>query len=214
VAGVIAYTLPARSPDGALMISLADARDQFGASTAKLWALIPRPDAQLGAFRASAETASRGLAGELLTTQQLADALGRGLDRLIGLFDVLALLTVLIGGVGIVNTLAVGVTERSREIAILRSHGMTVGQVQAMVVSEATILGAVGGVTAAVAGLLVAWVTVAVGAPGDFGAGLSVPWLPMLVVVLLGIGVSAVAGIYPARRAAATPITGELRHFE
>ena len=214
VAGVVAYTLPARSPDGALLVSLPDARDQFGASTAKLWALIPRPDAQLGAFRASAETASRNLAGELLTTQQLADALGRGLDRLIGLFDVLALLTVLIGGLGIVNTLAVGVTERSREIAILRSHGMTVGQVQAMVVSEATILGAVGGVTAAAAGLLVAWVTVAFGAPGDFGAGLSVPWLPMVVVVLLGIGVSALAGIYPARRAAATPITGELRHFE
>ena len=214
VAGVIAYTLPARSPDGALLVSLSDARDQFAATSAKLWALIPQPDAQLPAFRASAASASRALAGELLTTEQLADELGRGLDRLIGLFDVLALLTVLIGGLGIVNTLAVGVTERSREIAILRSHGMTVGQVQAMVVSEATILGAVGGITAAVAGLLVAWVTVAFGAPGDFGAGLSVPWLPMAVVILLGIGVSALAGIYPARRAAATPITGELRHFE
>jgi len=150
----------------------------------------------------------------VLTTQQLGDELGRGLDRLIGLFDVLALLTVLIGGLGIVNTLMVGVAERSREIAILRSHGMTAGQVQAMVVSEASIMGAVGGLAAAATGLLVAWVTVTIGAPNDFGAGLAIPWLLLAVVVLLGIGVASLAGIYPARRAARGAITDDLRHFE
>jgi len=144
----------------------------------------------------------------------LADELGRSLNRLIGLFDVLALLAVFIGGLGIVNTLAMGVIERAREIAILRSHGMTVGQVQAMVVTEAAIIGAVGGLVAVGIGLLVAWTAVSLGAPGDFAAGLSLPWGIMLAVVLLGIGIASAAGIYPARSAARTSVTSALKHFE
>ncbi|HEY7464230.1 MAG TPA: FtsX-like permease family protein, partial [Candidatus Limnocylindria bacterium] len=151
---------------------------------------------------------------EALTAPQLASELARSLDRLIGLFDVLALLAVLIGGLGIVNTLAVGVLERRREIAILRSHGMTVGQVQAMVVAEAGIIGAVGGLAAVVIGAMVAWITVNVAAPGDFAAGMAIPWALLAAVVLLGIGVASVAGIYPARAAAATSITESLKHFE
>ena len=136
------------------------------------------------------------------------------MDRLIGLFDLLAVLAVLIGGLGIVNTLAVGVLERGREIAILRSHGMTVGQVQAMVVTEAGIIGAVGGLAAVVIGGAVAWITISVAAPNDFAAGIAVPWALLAAVVLLGIGVASVAGIYPARTAARLPITDSLKHFE
>ena len=135
------------------------------------------------------------------------------LDRLIGLFDLLAVLAVVIGGLGIVNTLAVGVLERGREIAILRSHGMTVGQVQAMVVTEAGIIGAVGGLAAVVmvgGGLI----TITVAAPGDFAGGIAVPWALLAAVVLLGIGVASVAGIYPARTAARASITDSLKHFE
>ena len=71
---------------------------------------------------------------------------------MLGLFDALALLAVVIGGFGIVNTLTLGVAERTREIAVLRAHGMTVGQVEGMVVTEAAIMGTVGGIVAAAAG--------------------------------------------------------------
>ena len=120
----------------------------------------------------------------------------------------------MIGGLGIVNTLAVGVLERGREIAILRSHGMTVGQVQAMVVTEAGIIGAVGGIAAVAIGAVVAWITIVVAAPGDFAGGIAIPWGLLAAVVLLGIGVASVAGIYPARTAANLPITDSLKHFE
>jgi putative ABC transport system permease protein len=214
VAGVIAYSLPTRTADGALLISLADARDVFGATTAELWALVPREGTNATAYRQEVEAAAAGLSAEPLTAASLADELGRSLNRLIGLFDVLALLAVFIGGLGIVNTLAMGVIERAREIAILRSHGMTVGQVQAMVVTEAAIIGAVGGLVAVGIGLLVAWTAVSLGAPGDFAAGLSLPWGIMLAVVLLGIGIASAAGIYPARSAARTSVTTALKHFE
>jgi putative ABC transport system permease protein len=107
----------------------------------------------------------------------------------------------------------VGVVERVREIAILRSHGMTVRQVQSMVVTEAAIMGVVGGLAACATGLLVAWALIAIGSVSDFGA-LSVPWTLLIITVLLGTGIAAVAGIYPARLAARLPIVSSLRHFE
>jgi putative ABC transport system permease protein len=210
----VAYSLPTRTVEGAILMSLADARDRFGVTEASLWTLEPERGVPAAAFTSAVAKTADLLGAEALTAPELASELGRSLDRLIGLFDVLALLAVVIGGLGIVNTLAVGVLERTREIAILRSHGMTVGQVQAMVVAEAGIIGAVGGLAAVAIGALVAWVTVEVAAPGDFAGGLAVPWGLMAAVVLLGVGVASVAGIYPARAAAGTSITESLKHFE
>jgi ABC-type antimicrobial peptide transport system permease subunit len=86
--------------------------------------------------------------------------------------------------------------------------------VQAMVVAEASIIGAVGGLAAVGIGTLVAVVTVYLAAPGDFAGGLAMPWGLLLAVILLGIGVASAAGIFPARAAASMPITEQLRHFE
>jgi putative ABC transport system permease protein len=214
VAGVVAYSIPSRGVDGALIVSLTEARDSYGLTTAELWAVAPQEGVPSAAFESALEDTALGFGGQPLTAADLADQLGRSLGRLIGLFDVLALLAVLIGGLGVVNTLAMGVAERAREIAILRSHGMTVGQVQAMVVSEAAIIGAVGGLVAAALGLLVAWTTVTLSGPREFAAGLAIPWTVLAAVVLLGIGVASAAGIYPARAAARTSVTDNLRHFE
>jgi ABC-type antimicrobial peptide transport system permease subunit len=83
-----------------------------------------------------------------------------------------------------------------------------------MVMAEASIIGAVGGLAAVGIGLLVAWVTVDVAAASDFAGGLAVPWGLLAAVILLGVGVASAAGIFPARSAASVPITDQLRHFE
>jgi putative ABC transport system permease protein len=214
VAGVVEYTIPARTPDGALLVGAADARDLFGVTTASLWVMVPQPDVPPSVFAASVRDTATQLAAQPLTARDLAGDLARSLDRLVGLFDVLALIGVVIGALGIVNTLGIGVSERVREIAILRSHGMTVGQVQAMVVAEAAIMGAIGGVLAIVTGLVVAFTLVSGGASADLGAGLRLPWALLIAVVLVGIGVAALAGLYPARVAASLPIVRHLKQFE
>ena len=91
---------------------------------------------------------------------------------------------------------------------------MTVGQVQAMVVAEAAIMGAIAGLLAIVTGLLVAAALVNGGVSPDLAAGLRLPWPLLVAVVLLGTGVAALAGLYPARVAASLPIVGNLKHFE
>ena len=214
VAGILEYTLPARTPDGAMLISSADARERFGATDASLWIMIPQPDVAPSAFVAAVRDTAQQLAAQALTPRDLAGELARSLDALIGLFDVLALIAVVIAALGIVNTLGMGVSERVREIAVLRSHGMTVGQVQAMVVAEAAIMGAIAGVLAVVVGLVVAAALVGSAASTELAAGVRLPWALLVAVVLLGMGVAALAGLYPARMAASLPIVRNLKHFE
>ncbi len=206
VAGVVAYSLPGRGGSGALLISLADAREQFGATEASLWAMVPRPGVADSVYRSGVERAATQLAGVALSAGDLAGQLGQSLDRLVGLFDVLALIAVVIAALGIVNTLSMSVAERVREISVLRAHGMTAGQVQAMVVAEAAIMGAVGGVLAVVVGIGAGWAVAAAASAGGLDAGLRLPWAYLAAVVLLGIGAAALAGIYPARLAARQPI--------
>jgi len=213
VRGVIAYSLPGQSVDGAILMSLADARQQFSATDAAVWAMIRQPSVTESAFRASVADTARSLAAEPISARDLSADLSRSLDRLIGLFNVLSLVAVLVAAAGIVNALSLGVVERAREIAILRAHGMTTSQVQAMVVSEAAIMGMLSGLLAIGAGLLVAWVVVSAGLGGD-GVLLAVSWPLLITVVLLGTGVAALAGIYPARLAARQPIVRSIMHFE
>ena len=213
VAGILSYTLPGRTPEGSLLIGLSDAREKFGETKSSLWAMVPKPNTSPAAFDSAVRATAASLAGESLTAHELASQLSRSLDGLIGLFDALALIAVVVAALGIVNTLSVGVSERVREIAILRSHGMTVGQVQAMVVAEAAIMGAVGGLAAIVTGLAVGWAML--GAAGGGGAeGFAVPWALLVIVILVGTGVAALAGLYPARVAGGLPIVRSLTHFE
>jgi len=214
VAGLVEYTLPARTADGALLVSASDARDRFGAAQASLWVMIPQEDVPPSAFASAVRETAAGLAAQPLTARDLAGELSRSLDTLIGLFDVLALIAVAIGALGIVNTLGIGISERVREIAILRSHGMTVGQVQAMVVTEAAIMGAIAGVLAIGTGLVVAVTLIGGGASAELAAGVRLPWALLIAVVLVGTGVAALAGLYPARVAASLPIVRNLKHFE
>jgi len=214
VAGIIAYSLPGRAADGAMLVSLADARHLFAASTAEVWAFVRQADFPDSAFHAALQERANDVSAELLTAAGLSSDLERSLDRVIGLFDVLSLLAVVIAGLGIVNTLGVSVLERAREIAILRSHGMTTGQVQAMVVAEASIMGAIGGIAAIVTGLLMSWAVVGGTASRDFDAGLAIPWPLLISVLLLGTGVAALAGLYPARLAARIPIVRTIAHHE
>ncbi len=214
VAGLVEYTLPARTSDGALLVSAADARDIFGAVHASLWVMVPQAGVPATAFASAVRETAAGLAAQPLTARDLAGELARSLETLIGLFDVLALIAVVIGALGIVNTLGIGISERVREIAILRSHGMTVGQVQAMVVTEAAIMGAIAGVLAIVTGLIVAATLIGGGASAELAAGMRLPWGLLIAVVLVGTGVAALAGLYPARVAASLPIVRNLTHFE
>ncbi|HET6921457.1 MAG TPA: ABC transporter permease, partial [Jiangellaceae bacterium] len=109
-------------------------------------------------------------------------------------------LTVLIALLGITNTLALSILERTREIGLLRSVGMTDRQLRWMIRSEALLLAALAVVMGLILGLGFAALTVR--ALADGGAmSVAVPYGRLAVVVMVAIVAGLAAGLLPARRA-------------
>jgi putative ABC transport system permease protein len=101
---------------------------------------------------------------------------------------------------GIVNTLILSVTERTPEIGLLRSVGMSRRQLQRTIRSESVILAADGTVLGMVFGLFVAW---AVTQPLFTGSqSFSWPWRELGVIALIGLAIGLLASLIPAWRAA------------
>jgi putative ABC transport system permease protein len=130
--------------------------------------------------------------------------------RLFGLFDAIAVIAIIVAGLGIVNTLTMNVVERVREIGVLRATGLLGSQAWRMILVEAGILGVVGAVLGIIAGLVVAAVMLA-----TQGAKLATladaPWATIVVVALLGVAVAMLAAAYPARLASRVSIIRAVR---
>jgi putative ABC transport system permease protein len=109
----------------------------------------------------------------------------------------IAAISLLVGGIGVMNIMLVSVTERVREIGLRKALGATPRTIQRQFLVEASMLGLVGGVMGVLVGVVFALVlTPVIGFP----VAISIPAALGALVVSLGIGV--VAGVYPARRAA------------
>ncbi len=78
------------------------------------------------------------------------------MDQAFSMFDVMALIAIVVGSLGVVNTLTMSVIERTQEIGMLRAIGMTRPQVIRMVLAEAGLMGVIGGVLGVVTGIVLA----------------------------------------------------------
>ncbi len=109
----------------------------------------------------------------------------------------IAAISLSVAGVGIMNVMLVSVSERTREIGLLKALGATSGQVLRIFLAEATTLSALGGLV----GLVAAWLVTALvrGLYPSFPMQAPVWAVPSAVVVSLSVGV--LFGVLPARRA-------------
>lgn len=147
------------------------------------------------------------------TTEEFKDNILNLMDRSFRLFDVLNLIGVIIGALGVINTLTMNVMERQREIGGLRSLGMTRRQVLRMVLAEAQALGIMGGIYGLGFGYAIAHVLI-------LGTNLMIGYdlvflftaQPYIIGALIALVIVQMAAIYPARRAAHINIVEAIKH--
>ncbi|WP_329619518.1 ABC transporter permease [Streptomyces sp. NBC_01255] len=133
-------------------------------------------------------------------------ARGEAKGALTGLVLSLAAVALLVGGVGIANTMVVGVMERRGEIGLRRALGARGGQIAVQFLLEAVLMGFIGGVGGLVLGSLAVY-----GYALAQGWPVSVPFYTIVAGPSVSVLVAAVAGIYPALRAAGASPTDALR---
>jgi len=126
---------------------------------------------------------------------------------LTGLLGAVAGVSLLVGGIGIMNIMLVSVTERTREIGIRLAIGALERQVLMQFLVEAVVLSLFGGLVGIVLGLGLAWMAT---------SALQVPFILNTSIVLIAFVFSALVGVvfgyFPARRAARLDPIEALRH--
>ena len=209
VVGIVAHSIPGDSQE-AMLMGWSDALGPFGATGADMFAVRYQP-AQESSARAAVDATASQYALQSADLGDVQGTVGDALDRVFRLLDALALIAVLVAGLGMVNTLSMSVMERVREIGVLRATGMSSRQVWGMVVIEAGILGLAGSLIGAAVGLLVGGLLV-VWSSGGFGLAFDPPWASIALAVLVGVLVSVAASIYPAGVASRQSIVRALQH--
>ncbi|HVF14965.1 MAG TPA: FtsX-like permease family protein, partial [Acidimicrobiales bacterium] len=132
-------------------------------------------------------------------------------NQALGLVSVLLLLAVFIAFLGIVNTLALSVFERTRELGLLRAVGMARSQVRSMIRGESVIISVMGAILGLAVGVLFGWALVAdLSSQGIDDLVIPVGQLVAYVVVAGVLGVCA--AVFPARRAARLDVLDAISH--
>jgi putative ABC transport system permease protein len=143
----------------------------------------------------------------VLDTKQLADTLSGTTKVMTMLLGAVAAVSLLVGGIGIMNIMLVSVTERTREIGLRLAIGALEREVLLQFLIEAVVLAALGGLVG---------IVLATGASIGLAALMEVPYTFNLAVNVLSFVFSAVIGVvfgyFPARRAARLDPIEALRH--
>jgi len=135
------------------------------------------------------------------------------MDQAFRMFDVLALIAMLVGFFGIINTLTMNVIERTQEIGMLRGVGMTRGQVVRMILAEAALIGVIGGILGLVFGVILSRIfLLAMTAMSGYSLTYVLPLERVLMAVVLAFLVSQVAASLPAARAARIRILDAIQY--
>jgi putative ABC transport system permease protein len=164
------------------------------------------------AARAAVEPILTEYPGVTLQNQaEFKDQVAGQIDKLLGLVFVLLLLAVVIAVIGIINTLALSVFERTRELGLLRAVGMGRRQLKRMIRWESIIIAVLGAVLGLGVGAFFGWA--AVSAMKDSGVDrLAFPAVRLFSFVIFAMLAGTVAAIFPARRAAKLNVLEAIAH--
>jgi putative ABC transport system permease protein len=217
--GEATYTIVAVASDylnaktTTLYISQANIAADFGRTEDVFLRVNRTPDAAPAQVEAGLREALRPYPQfKLLVGQDYIDENLRLFDSVFLGMYVLVLFLAIPSLIAMVNTLAIGVIERTREIGMLRAVGATRNQIRAIVLAEALILAAIGTAFGLISGVYLGYMAInafsALGFPMDYSFSAD----GVLLAAAAGLLFGAVAAIIPARQAARLEVVQALRY--
>ncbi|RKS67933.1 putative ABC transport system permease protein [Motilibacter peucedani] len=182
---------------------LSDAQATHFASQRSFAALVQVKDgAQLASVRSGLDKVTK--AYPTISVEDRSEFVKKAQDQvgqLVNLLSILLALSVLIAILGVVNTLALSVIERTRELGLLRAVGMSRRQVKRMIRVESVVICVFGGILGLVVGTAIG-VALQRALAGQGITELGIPTGSLVVYLVVAALAGVLAAVLPARRAA------------
>ena len=151
--------------------------------------------------RAAIDTVAENYAQlEVQTRQEFNDDQVGAIDNVVLVVNIFLSLALVIAFIGIANTLALSVFERTRELGLLRAVGMRRAQMMRMILDEGFIIALYGGVLGVGLGIVFATTIVNV-LPNDFISDLTIHWWTLAAYLIIAAAAGLISALLPARRA-------------
>ena len=127
----------------------------------------------------------------------LMETVNQSTSMLTQLLGAIAGISLIVGGIGIMNIMMVSVTERTREIGIRKALGATFMNIMTQFLIESMVIGIIGGIIGIIVGCGVSQIIAKV---GNFTTVITIT--PIIISFIFSVGIGLFFGIYPARKAA------------
>jgi putative ABC transport system permease protein len=135
------------------------------------------------------------------------------MDQAFSMFDVMALISIVVGSLGVINTLTMSVIERTQEIGMLRAIGTTRAQILRMVLAEAGLMGVIGGLLGLATGVVLARILfIGMTTMSGYQLTFTLPPESIALSLVMALVISQLAAIPPAVRAARVRILEALQY--
>ncbi len=148
----------------------------------------------------------------VMTSESLLESFNTVLGVMQIVLLMLASISVVVGAIGIMNSMLMAVLERTREIGAMKAIGATNNMILAIFITEAGLLGMTGGALGVVLGYIVAFGISAVAGSLNFTLPIVIDPVIVVIGVSISAGVGIVSGIVPARRASLMDPVEALRY--
>lgn len=199
----------------AVHVSLETMAGVYGVSTdSQLVVAAASPDSREALARRVDGLLERDYPGlEALSNAELKKSTTDAINQQFGFFNAIVAIAVLVGVLGVVNTLTMSVLERTREIGVLRALGASRWRVRRTMGDESLLISLAGTLSGIGAGLLVGVIWVLGMRATTFpGISMHLPVTLMATLAVLGVVMGVLAAILPAQRAAKLDPLAALRY--